>query len=198
MFKKNNIDIFLVLMSLIIGVFLGYIIGNKYNKDENDINVLKEEKIEYIYVLQIAKFDNPTGAANYQKALKDKSLDSIVLYDKVYYYIYGGIGSSEESLDNIKNKFILLGYNPIIKKELLIEKANSVLDDEILYNFYCECINNLYLSLENKDFEISDRYNVEPINIELFTQITILKTIKNENLRMKAQLQAYKLICESL
>lgn len=198
MFKKNNIDIFLVLMSLIIGVFLGYIIGNKYNKDENDINVLKEEKIEYIYVLQIAKFDNPTGAANYQKALKDKSLDSIVLYDKVYYYIYGGIGSSEESLDNIKNKFILLGYNPIIKKELLIEKANSVLDDEILYNFYCECINNLYLSLENKDFEISDRYNVEPINIELFTQITILKTMKNENLRMKAQLQAYKLICESL
>lgn len=198
MFKKNNIDIFLVLMSLIIGVFLGYIIGNKYNKDENDINVLKEEKIEYIYVLQIAKFDNPTGAANYQKALKDKSLDSIVLYDKVYYYIYGGIGSSEESLDNIKNKFILLGYNPIIKKELLIEKANSVLDDEKLYNFYCECINNLYLSLENKDFEISDRYNVEPINIELFTQITILKTMKNENLRMKAQLQAYKLICESL
>ena len=98
MLKKNNIDIIIILMSLVIGVFLGYMIGKKISSGDENIPVVKESELEYVYILQIAKFDNPSGAKNYQNVLSEKNLDSIVVYDKIYYYIYGGIASSEEKL----------------------------------------------------------------------------------------------------
>lgn len=198
MLKKNNIDIIIILISLAMGIFIGYMIGKKMTTEDKTIDVIKENELEYVYILQIAKFDNPSGAKNYQSVLSGKNLDSIVVYDKVYYYIYGCIASSEEGLNDLKNKFSILGYSPIIKKELLIEKANSYLDNEKIYSFYSECINNLYKSLKGEDFEISEKYNIDPINVELFTQMTIIKSMKNEALKQKAQMQAYKLIIENL
>lgn len=198
MAKKYNLDVISIVMSLIIGVFIGYIISTKVKDDEMLEPVLGEENLEYFYLLQVAKFDNPEGATNYQKVLKTKSLDSVIVYDRVYYYIYGGIGSSEEVLSDLKSKFYLLGYETIIKKEYLIDKANSVIESNELYGFYTECIHNLYKSLNNESFVISDIYFVNPINIELFTQLSILLNIKNADLKQKAELQAYKIIIESL
>lgn len=198
MLKKYNLDIISIVMSLIIGVFIGYIISTKINVEETDQTVLKEQSLEYFYLLQVAKFDNPDGASNYQKVLKTKNLDSVVVYDRVYYYIYGGIGSSEEALADLKSKFYLLGYETIIKKEYLIDKANSVIESNELYEFYTECINNLYKSLNGDTFTISEKYFIDPINIELFTQLSILLNMKNTELKQKAELQAYKIIIENL
>ena len=198
MAKKYNLDVISIVMSLIIGAFIGYIISTKVKDDEMLEPVLGEENLEYFYLLQVAKFDNPEGATNYQKVLKTKNLDSVIVYDRVYYYIYGGIGSSEEVLSDLKSKFYLLGYETIIKKEYLIDKANSVIESNELYGFYTECIHNLYKSLNNESFVISDIYFVNPINIELFTQLSILLNIKNTDLKQKAELQAYKIIIESL
>ena len=198
--SNNNFDIVIVIMSLIIGIFIGYLLGtNLDNKTSQTIETGGEiETLNYIYLLQVARFDNPTGASNYIQTLKSKNLDSICVYDKVYYYIYGGISSKQEDLDNLKNKFYIMGYETIIKKELLEEKANMIIDDTRLYNYYLECINNLYLSLKNEPFTISEIYYIDPINIELFTQLSILTNMKNQELRLKAQLQAYKLIIESI
>ena len=198
--SNNNFDIVIVIMSLIIGIFIGYLLGtNLDNETSQTIETGGEiETLNYIYLLQVARFDNPTGASNYIQTLKSKNLDSICVYDKVYYYIYGGISSKQEDLDNLKNKFYIMGYETIIKKELLEEKANMIIDDTRLYNYYLECINNLYLSLKNVPFTISEIYYIDPINIELFTQLSILTNMKNQELRLKAQLQAYKLIIESI
>lgn len=198
--SNNNFDIVIVIMSLIIGIFIGYLLGtNLDNKTSQTTETGGEiETLNYIYLLQVARFDNPTGASNYIQTLKSKNLDSICVYDKVYYYIYGGISSKQEDLDNLKNKFYIMGYETIIKKELLEEKANMIIDDTRLYNYYLECINNLYLSLKNEPFTISEIYYIDPINIELFTQLSILTNMKNQELRLKAQLQAYKLIIESI
>lgn len=198
--SNNNFDIVIVIMSLIIGIFIGYLLGTNLDKGTSQtIETGGEiETLNYIYLLQVARFDNPTGASNYIQTLKSKNLDSICVYDKVYYYIYGGISSKQEDLDNLKNKFYIMGYETIIKKELLEEKANMIIDDTRLYNYYLECINNLYLSLKNEPFTISEIYYIDPINIELFTQLSILTNMKNQELRLKAQLQAYKLIIESI
>lgn len=198
MFKKSNVDIIIVLMSLLIGVFIGYMIGNSLSKEEKTTPTFSEITLDYVYILQIARFDNPSGASNYQSVLAEKNLYSIVVFDKVYYYVYGAISASEEGLSDVKNKYIILGYNPIVKKELLIERTNLIIDNDSLYAFYSECINNLYASLKNENYEISETYNLNPVNIELFTQLTILKTMKNSELRLKAQMQAYKLIIESM
>lgn len=198
MSKKYNIDIISIVMSLIIGIFIGYIISTKIKTEDESINVMKEEKLEYFYILQVAKFDNPSGATNYQKVLNSKNLENIIVYDKTYYYIYGGISENEEGLNDIKTKYYLLGYETIIKKEYLIDKANSVIESLELYDFYSECIHNLYKSLKNESFQISDKYFINPVNIELFTQLSILINIKNPELKQKAELQAYKIIIESL
>lgn len=198
--SNNNFDIVIVIMSLIIGVFIGYLLSSKFVTNSNQTLETggEVESLNYVYLLQVARFDNPTGASKYQETLKSKNLDSIVVFDKVYYYIYGGISSKEEDLENLKNKFYIMGYETIIKKELLVEKANMIIDETNLYNFYLECINNLYLSLKGESFTISEIYYIDPINIELFTQLSILINMKNPELRLKAQLQTYKLIIESI
>lgn len=199
--KKKDYDVIGILLAVIIGIFLGYLIGTKINFEGTEEVLNKEEtkeEIEYVYLLQIAKFDNPDGASNYQNVLKNKEMDTIVVFDGNYYFIYGGIGASEESLKNLQSKFYVLGYETIIKKELLIDKANSIIDNKNYYDFYSEAIHNLYLSLKGEEFEISEKYYLNPIDIELFTQLTILMNIKNDTLKLKAQLQAYKIILESL
>ncbi len=196
--KKYNIDIISIVMSLIIGVFIGYIISTKININPSTEEVLNVPELDYFYILQVAKFDNAQGATNYKKVLDTKNLESIIVYDKVYYYIYGGIASSEEALTDTKSKYYLLGYETIIKKEYLIDKANSVIDNLELYEFYTESINNLYKSLNGETFQISEKYFINPVNIELFTQLSILLNIKNPELKQKAELQAYKIIIENL
>ena len=42
MLKKNNIDIIIILMSLVIGIFLGYMIGKKISSGDENIQVVKE------------------------------------------------------------------------------------------------------------------------------------------------------------
>lgn len=196
---KNSIDIITVVMSLIVGVFIGLIISKKIKPNENNINVMEEiNNLDYFYILQIAKFDNPTGAINYQKVLNDKNLYSVIVLDNNYYYIYGGISDKEEGLSTYASRYNIMGYDTIVKKELIDEKVNSILDDNVLLEFYLECIHNLFLSLQNKPFVISDKYSLNPINIELYTDLTILTTLKNDDLRYKTQLQAYKLITEAL
>lgn len=197
---KKDFDILGVLVGVIIGVLIGYLIGSKLDIDgnANEKEVISETEIEYIYLLQVAKFDNASGANNYQMALNNKELETIVVFDKTYYYVYGGIAKDEAGLSDLKNKYYILGYDTIVKKELLIDKANSIIDNANLYAFYNECIHNLYLSLSNEAFTISEKYYIDPIDIEIFSQFTILISVKNEELKQKAQLQAYKLISEDL
>lgn len=200
--KKRDYDVLSILLAVIIGIFLGYLIGTKldFNSTEEVINPNEEneEVIEYVYLLQVSKFDNPDGALNYQNVIKNKEMDTVVVFDGTFYYIYGGISSSEEGLKNLQSKFYVLGYDTIIKRELLIDKANSIIDNKNYYDFYSEAIHNLYLSLNDQPFTISEKYYINPIDIELFTQLTILTNIKNDTLKLKAQLQAYKIIIESL
>ena len=202
--NNNNIDIVIIIMSLIIGIFIGYLIGNKLNTNNtieektDPVSGTVEDNLPYIYLLQIAKFDNPDGANKYYETLKSKNLDSIIVYDNVYYYLYGGISATEVALENLKNKFYIMGYNTIIKKDLLIEKANMIIDEEKNYEFFKEAINNLYSSLKDEPYTISEKYYVDPINLELFTQLTILINLKNPEIKQKAQLQAYKIIIENL
>lgn len=200
--KRKDFDVLGILLSVIIGIFLGYLISTKLNINDTTVSVdnksNENETIEYFYLLQVAKFDNPEGALKYQEVLNNKEIESIVVFDGNFYYIYGGIATNEEALSTLQSKFYVLGYDTIIKKELLIDKANSIIDNKNYYDFYSEAIHNLYSSLKGDEIVISEKYYVNPLDIELFTQLTILSTIKNETLKLKAQLQAYKIISESL
>lgn len=201
MSKKRDFDVVGILLGVIIGVLIGYFISTRLNiRDETVLGgeIIEEEVKGYVYLLQLAKFDNPEGALNYVKSVKNKGLNAEAIYDGQYYYIYGAISSSESNLDVQKTIFEATGYKTIIKKEYLIDKANRVLDDPEKYDFWLEGINNLINCLNNEEIIISDKYYSNPIDLEFFSTMTILKTIQNEEIKEKVKLQAYRMITENL
>ena len=139
MSKKRDFDVIGILLGVVIGILIGYFISTRLNiNDETFLgsNVIEEEVKGYVYLLQLAKFDNPDGALNYVKTVKNKGLNAEAVYDGQYYYIYGAISGSESDLEIQKAVFEATGYTTIVKKEYLIDKANRVLDDQEKYEFW--------------------------------------------------------------
>lgn len=199
--KKKDFDIVGILLGIIIGILLGYFISTKIDigaTSEVGGKAKEEDNIGYVYLLQIAKFDNPDGPVKYLEALKLKELDAVVVYDKTYYYIYGGITASESLLAETRSLYETKGYTTLIKKEFILDKPNAVLDDNIKYDFWTECINNLIHSLKNESFSIDEKYYLNPIDLEAFSSMTILQSIKNDTFKNKVRLQLYKKIIENL
>ena len=201
MSKKRDFDVIGILLGVVIGILIGYFISTRLNINDETVlgsNVIEEEVKGYVYLLQLAKFDNPDGALNYVKTVKNKGLNAEAVYDGQYYYIYGAISGSESDLEIQKAVFEATGYTTIVKKEYLIDKANRVLDDQEKYEFWLEGINNLINCLKDEDILISDKYYSNPIDLEFFSTMTILQTIQNEEIKAKVKLQAYRMISENL
>ena len=113
-------------------------------------------------------------------------------------YIYCAISTNEEEINNKKEAFALIGYDGIIKKEYLYNRANNVIENKNSYDFYIQMIDNLLNSLNNQAIEISDEFLINPVDIELLTWINMLSSIQNSDYKGKIQLQTYKMIIEKL
>lgn len=198
--KKREFDIFGLLVGLVIGCILGFFLSTKINldipKDKEDEDVLAQAG--NVYLLQIEKTTSPSVAESTLINLKNKNLFAVAVTSGINYYIYGGIADSEEDLQELKNKFSSYGYNVFIKKEYILDKPNSVIDNTEAFNFYTECVSNLINSLKGSPLEISDTTKANPINLELFSAILTMNTIQNENLLSEVRLSIYEMITEAL
>ena len=56
----------------------------------------------------------------------------------------------------------------------------------------------ILVAKNNEEIIISDKYYANPVDLEFFSTITILKSIQNEEIKEKVKLQAYRMICENL
>lgn len=197
---KRDFDVVGIMLGVIIGILIGYFISSRLIEKEIEVGgtIVEEEKEGYVYLLQLAKFDNPSGALNFSDSLKKCDIYTEVVCEGNYYFIYGAISDSEEGLALTRTVIEAKGYSGLIKKEYILDKANRVLDDNVKYEFWLEGINNLIRSLKNEEIIISEKYYINPINLEFFSTISILKTIQNEEIKNKAKLQAYRMICENL
>lgn len=197
---KRDFDVVGILLGIIVGILIGYFISSRLIENDTEVGgtPVEEEKTGYIYLLQLAKFDNPEGALNYCTTLKKSDIYTEVVYDASYYFIYGAISNSEEGLSIKKAVIEAKGYSGLVKKEYILDKANRVLDDTTKYDFWLEGINNLIKSLNNEEIIISEKYYLNPVDLEFFSTISILQTIQNEEIKDKVKLQAYRMICENL
>ena len=64
--------------------------------------------------------------------------------------------------------------------------------------FYKEAIENLLKSLKNEVFIISPDYYIEPINIHLFSNLSVLQNIKNSKIKQYFELDTFKILVETL
>lgn len=198
--RKREIDIFGILLGVVIGCILGFFLSTRISLDGTIVDDGSEvsAQVGNIYLLQIKKVTTPADALNSLEEIKGKGLSAISVFDNGNYYIYGGISRTSDGLDVMKEDFVDEGYNPIVKKEYILDKPNAVIDKEDEYGFWVECINNLINSLEGEAVVISDIYTTDPINLEELTNMLALETIKNEKLLNEIRLNTYKLIVENL
>ena len=68
--------------------------------------------------------------------------------------IFMGIANTESELESLKLEFSSKGYNPIIKREYILDKPNIVIDEENKYKFYSECTDNLIRSLKGENWKL--------------------------------------------
>jgi len=199
MIKKREIDIFGILLGVVIGCILGFFLSSRIDINQpidDDGQVVAQ--VGNVYLLQIDKFNNPEDAQTKLANIQAKGLYAVVVFSNEYYYIYGGISDSEGGLDLLATNFEDKGYTTLIKKEYIIDRPNSVIEDDEMYVFWIECIDNLISNLEGDEIIISNIYLSDPVHVDMITSLLALQNIENEVLLNRFRLNAYKSIVETL
>ena len=199
--KRREIDIFGILVGLVIGCILGFFLSTRINLEmpnnlNNDQDVLAQ--VGNVYLLQIDKTTSATVAEDTLKSLKNKGLYAVVVTQGLNYYIYGGVADTEADLKTIKDTYTAKGITTVVKKEYILDKPNAVLNNQVEFKFYTECIDNLIHSLKGEALEISSETKANPCNLELFSAILTMNTIENETLLKEVRLSIYEMIVEDL
>lgn len=199
MFKKE-FDLFGILLGLVIGCVLGYFVFSQIQIEDksDDQAVISEEIHGTIYSIQLG---NSTNVSSLD--LITNRLDVLGIYYQIYqeadkYYIFNSIHDNLEKAQTQKQIMESYGFNVTIRSDYILDLPNTLISSTDEYNFYCEAINNLLNSLKEEEIIISEIYYTNPVNIEIFSNLTVLKNIKNNEIKSNYQLNTFCLLLNKL
>lgn len=199
MFKKE-FDLFGIILGLIIGCVLGYFVFSQIQiEDKSEDQVVSSEEIHgTIYSIQLG---NSTNVSSLD--LITNRLDVLGIYYQIYqeadkYYIFNSIYDNLEKAQTQKQIMESYGFNVTIRSDYILDLPNTLISSTDEYNFYCEAINNLLNSLKEEEIIISEIYYTNPVNIEIFSNLTVLKNIKNTEIKSNYQLNTFCLLLNKL
>lgn len=194
--KKREIDVVGFIMGIVIGIIFGYLLGTRLHK-ENTEEVIKDNSKIYgnVYLLQIMKGNNLTEIKN---VLNDTSITYQIISDNGIYYVYAEIDIDETVLENKKEEYQTMGLNPIIKSQYILDWSEKYNADSQKYDFYNDAIGYFLDDLSGKEIIIADEYYINPVDLEIFSNINLMKSIKNDEIKLAIQLETYKLLFEKL
>lgn len=199
MFKKE-FDLFGIILGLIIGCVLGYFVFSQIQiEDKSEDQVVSSEEIHgTIYSIQLG---NSTNVSSLD--LITNRLDVLGIYYQIYqeadkYYIFNSIYDNLEKAQTQKQIMESYGFNVTIRSDYILDLPNTLISSTDEYNFYCEAINNLLNSLKEEEIIISEIYYTNPVNIEIFSNLTVLKNIKNNEIKSNYQLNTFCLLLNKL
>lgn len=198
--KKKEIDLFNILLGLIIGCVLGYFVFSQITPSDVNMEtpVTNEEVYGTVYTIQLGSNSN----IELLKQTRER-LDVLGIYYEIYedggkYYIFNSIFNSLEKAQAQKQIIESYGFTVTIRSDYILDLPKNVITSENQYNFYNEVIKNLLNSLNNEIIIISDKYYSDPVDIELFSNITILMTIKNDEIKKNYELNTFCLLLKKL
>lgn len=192
--KKREIDYFGIVIGLVIGALFGYFLGLKINF-EDEIPVIGDVQEGNVYLLQIMKGDNKNIITD---TLKTSNFNYEIVEENSMYYVYVDIAIDKDNLEKRKEEFYNLGFNPVIKSDYILDWPDKYSKSPELKEFYKESIDNLFNSLENKPVVINEKYYNDPLDFEVFSNLTILQAIKNEKLKKQIELELYNQLLKKL
>lgn len=197
--KKKEIDLFNILLGIIIGCVLGYFVFTKLTPT----NTTTEQPVDNniygtVYTLQL-------GCCNEIESLNTikERLNILGLYYEIYeeggrYYIFNSIFCDMNSAQNKKTLLENYGFTVTMRSDYILDLSNSFIASQNEYNFYNEVIINLLKSLNNEEIMISNDYYSNPVDIQLFSNLTILMAIKNNEIKENYQLNTFCLLLKKL
>lgn len=198
--KKKEIDLFNILLGLIIGIVLGYFVFSQIKPEQTTVDqpTIKENIYGTIYTLQLGC----SSDLNSLSSIKER-LDILNIYYEIYeeggkYYIFNSIFSDINEAQNKKTIIENYGFTVSLRSDYILDLPNNITSSPSEYNFYNDVIKNLLNSLNNEDITIANEYYSNPIDIQLFSNITILMTIKNEEIKENYQLNTFCLLLKKL
>lgn len=198
--KKKEIDLFNILLGLIIGCILGYFVFTQIKPEQTtaDEPTIKENIYGTIYTLQLGCSSDLSSL----NSIKER-LDILDIYYEIYeeggkYYIFNSIYSDINEAQSKKKIIENYGFTVSLRSDYILDLPNNMISSPDKYNFYTDVIKNLLNSLNNEDVIIDNEYYSNPIDIQLFSNITILMTIKNDEIKENYQLNTFCLLLKKL
>ena len=188
------------MLGLIIGAVLGYFVFSQIAPSTKDDTkpVTGEEIYGTVYTIQLGSSDNLESLS----VVKER-LDVLGLYYEIYeeggkYYIFNSVYESLEKAQTKKQIIESYGFVVSIRSDYILDLSKSITSSTDEYQFYNEIIVNLLSSMKNEQIILSETYYSNPIDIELFSNITILMTIRNEQIKENYQLNTLCLLFKKL
>lgn len=198
--KKKEIDLFNILLGLIIGCVLGYFVFSQIKPEQTTIEtpVINENIYGTIYTLQLGCSSDLSSL----NSIKER-LDILDIYYEIYeeggkYYIFNSIYSDINKAQTQKNMIENYGFTVSLRSDYILDLPNNLVSSPEKYNFYNDVIKNLLNSLNDDNIVIADEYYSNPVDIQLFSNITILMTIKNDEIKENYQLNTFCLLLKKL
>lgn len=192
--KKREIDAFGVLIGIIIGALFGYFIGMRMNPEKTQ-ETIKDIPEGSVYLLQIMQSSNLSDLNN---TLDGVGFSYEIIEDKGTYYVYTAIATNDAILTSKKADFIAYGFSPIIKSAYILDWPNKYSGDSAKFEFYTMAIDLLMKNLKGQAIAIPDKYLADPVDLEVFGNLALLRDIKNEKIKLSLQLETYHLLFEKL
>ena len=198
--KKKDFDLFNILLGVIIGCILGFFVFTqiKPNKTNTEEPVIKEDVYGTVYTIQLGCESD----INSLSQLINK-LEILNIYYELYEeggknYLFHSVYSDLSTAQNKKIELENLGLVVSIRSDYILDLPKTVISNLEQYEFYNEVINNLINSLNKTDIVISEKYYSNPVDIELFSNTSILMNIKNDQIKSNYQLNTLCLLFKKL
>lgn len=198
--KKKEIDLFNILLGLVIGCVIGYFIFTQVSPSDIETNepVIKEEVYGTVYTIQLGA---STNIDDLNQTIE--RLNALGLYYELYEeggkkYIFNSVYCSLDEAQSKKQMMESYGFVVSIRSDYILDLPKNVINETYKYEFYSEVITNLLYSLNNEAIIISDKYYLDPVDIEIFSNMSILMTIKNETIKENYQLNTLCLLLNKL
>lgn len=193
--KKKEVDVFAIVIGIVIGFIFGFFLSMRINNDKTSETGTDDPIFGNVYLLQVMKASNLNDLNN---TLSGAEFAYEIIKKGDTYYVYTCITSEKAIIDTKKEEFEDLGFMPMIKNEYILDWPNYYVEDVEKFDFYVHAITNLLKSLDNENIIIDEQYFLNPVDLEVFSNLTLLQSIKNSEIKMQIQLETYRILFEKL
>lgn len=189
--KKKEIDIFAIMVGIVIGFLFGFFLNMRINDNKIEQTGTDDPIFGNVYLLQIMKVNSLDDLSS---TLSGADFGYEIIKNGDTYYVYTCISSEKAIIEAKKVEFEDLGFTPTIKNEYILDWPNFYLDDIDKFDFYEHAITNLLKSLDNDAYTIDEKCFQDPVDLEVLSNLTLLQSIKNNEIKMQIQLETYKIL----